>query len=120
MFRRADVWFGSGGDRCAAWLYRPTAATGVIPCVVMAHGTTGTRDLGLAAYAERFAVAGFADRRVRLPTDFGASDGTPRQLVSIRHQLDDWRAAIRSPGRFRMSTPTASPSGGRRWAAAMS
>lgn len=104
MFRRADVWFGSGGERCAAWLYLPTVATGTSPCVVMAHGTTGTRDLGLAAYAERFAGAGCAvvvfDYR-----HFGASEGMPRQLVSIRHQLEDWRAAIR----FARTVPEVDP-----------
>ena len=92
---RQNVEFESGGVTCRAWAYgfeanRPDAAT---PCIVMGHGLGATRDCGLAPYAEKFAAAGFAvlvfDYR-----HFGASDGTPRQLVSISRQLEDWRAAI--------------------------
>jgi alpha-beta hydrolase superfamily lysophospholipase len=60
----------------------------------MAHGTTGTMDFGLVPYARRFAQAGL----VVLAFDyrhFGASEGQPRQLISVRRQLADWRAAIR-------------------------
>jgi len=90
---RTDVSFASHGTLCRAWLYRPTAAGGVVPCVVMAHGFGATRDASLAPYAERFAAAGMAvlvfDYR-----HFGASDGEPRQLVSPRRQLQDYSAAI--------------------------
>jgi fermentation-respiration switch protein FrsA (DUF1100 family) len=59
----------------------------------MAHGFTGTKDQ-LAQYAERFAASGLAvltfDYR-----GFGESDGSPRQIVDIKEQLEDWRAAIR-------------------------
>jgi fermentation-respiration switch protein FrsA (DUF1100 family) len=89
---RADVTFASEGITCRAWLYRP-AASGRVPCVVMAHGFGATRDAGLQPYAERFAAAGMAvlvfDYR-----HFGASDGEPRQLVSVRRQLADYSAAI--------------------------
>jgi len=64
-----------------------------VPCVVMAHGFSATRDARLDAFAERFAQAGLAallfDYR-----HFGASDGEPRQLLDISRQLDDYRAAI--------------------------
>ncbi len=59
----------------------------------MAHGLGGTRDAGLEPYASRFAEAGY----VVLLFDyrhFGASDGDPRQLLSIRRQLQDWAGAI--------------------------
>lgn len=89
---REDAGFDSGGLRCAAWLYRPDAE-GRQPCVVMAHGFSAVRDQRLDAYAERFAAAGLAclvfDYRY-----FGASEGEPRQLLDIRRQLEDWRAAI--------------------------
>ncbi|MGH8453188.1 MAG: alpha/beta hydrolase, partial [Nevskiales bacterium] len=51
------------------------------------------RDAGLQPYAEKFVAAGY----VVLLFDyrhFGASDGEPRQLLSIGRQLDDWAAAI--------------------------
>lgn len=93
-FQREDVVFASRRTLCRAWLYRPVAcAAAPRPCIVMAHGLGGTRDAGLAPYAETFAAAGFAvllfDYR-----HFGASEGRPRQLVSIRRQLQDWESAI--------------------------
>lgn len=96
---RSEVTFDSWGTRCAAWLYRPEpAAAGAaddrpLPCVVMAHGFAGVREARLDAFAERFAAAGLAvlvfDYR-----GFGASEGEPRQLLSIPRQLEDWAAAI--------------------------
>ena len=91
---RSDVTFQSSGTRCAAWLYRPAeSGGGPTPCVVLALGFSGVRDQRLDAYAERFAQAGLAalvfDYRY-----FGDSDGEPRQLLDIRRQLEDWRAAI--------------------------
>jgi dienelactone hydrolase len=87
---RADVTFDSGGERCAAWLYRPEEARA---CVVLAHGWTGVREQRLDAFAERFASAGLAalvfDYR-----HFGASGGKPRSLLDIPRQLADWRAAV--------------------------
>lgn len=89
---RTDSDFRSGGTRCAAWLYRPEG-DGPHPCVVMGHGFSAVRENRLDAYAERFAAAGLA----ALAFDyrhFGSSDGEPRQLLSIRSQLEDWRAAV--------------------------
>ena len=90
--RREDIEFHSGANTCAAWLYAPEHA-GPHPVVVMAHGFGGTREARLWAYAERFAEAGLAalvfDYR-----HFGDSEGSPRQLLDISRQHDDWRAAI--------------------------
>ena len=94
---RIDVEFLSHGTTCRAWLYRPQGPdprhSAARPCVVMAHGFGATRDASLAPYAERFAAAGLAvllfDYR-----HFGASDGEPRQLVSVRRQLDDYSSAV--------------------------
>lgn len=95
---RTDVTFDSWGDRCAAWLYTPDEQAGAadprgLACVVMAHGFAGVREARLDAFAERFASAGLAvllfDYR-----GFGASEGEPRQLLSIPRQLADWAAAI--------------------------
>jgi uncharacterized protein len=94
---RSDVAFGSHGGTCQAWRYTPdeaaTSPAVARPCVVMAHGLGATRDASLAPYAERFAAAGMHvllfDYR-----HFGASDGEPRQLVSVRRQLQDYAAAL--------------------------
>jgi len=95
--KRSEVAFGSHGGTCRAWRYAPdedpAAAAVARPCVVMAHGLGATRDASLAPYAERFAAAGMHvllfDYR-----HFGASDGEPRQLVSVRRQLQDYAAAV--------------------------
>ena len=60
MAERMDVSFVSGDVTCAGYLYQRAAAISKVPCVVMAHGFTSTRDLGLPLYAERFAAAGMA------------------------------------------------------------
>jgi fermentation-respiration switch protein FrsA (DUF1100 family) len=90
-FTRSNVEFESGGLRCAAWLYR-LDANGPLPLVVMAHGFSGTREMRLDAYAERFAQQGIAalvfDYR-----HFGGSAGEPRQLLDIRKQHEDYEAA---------------------------
>lgn len=97
MTDRHEVTFDSHGTTCRAWHY-PAASKAFTSdagcaCVVMAHGFGGTRDAGLPPYAEAFAAAGLAvlvfDYR-----HFGASDGLPRQLLSVSRQLDDWAAAI--------------------------
>jgi uncharacterized protein len=88
---RTDVWFQSGGARCAAWLYRP--ASEPAPLVVMGHGLGAVKEMGLDRYAERFQAGGLAvlafDYR-----HFGASEGEPRQLLDIKRQLQDWAAAL--------------------------
>jgi fermentation-respiration switch protein FrsA (DUF1100 family) len=91
---RRDVEFSSGGVTCRAWLFAPTEAHAERrPCIVMAHGFGATREASLAQYAERFAEDGY----FALVFDyrhFGASDGLPRQLLSVREQLEDYQAAI--------------------------
>jgi uncharacterized protein len=91
---RQDVEFASRGVLCRAWLFVPHGApVGRRPCVVMAHGFGATREASLAQYAERFADDGY----FALVFDyrhFGASDGLPRQLLSVARQLDDFQAAI--------------------------
>ncbi|MDR7086698.1 pimeloyl-ACP methyl ester carboxylesterase [Aeromicrobium panaciterrae] len=97
MTNRQDVSFESNGVTCRAWHF--AAATDEIetpsgrPCVVMAHGFGGTRDTGLAGYAEGFADAGL-DVLLFDYRGFGDSDGTPRQHISFRRQRSDYRAAI--------------------------
>lgn len=93
---RTDVTFPSGGGSCAAWLYVPNSAPASGPILVMAHGLGGVRQMRLDAFAERFSSAGyrcllFDYRR------FGASPGEPRQLLSVRRQLEDWRNVPETP-----------------------
>jgi len=92
------VSFDSGGARCAGVHLRGEGdgfadEDGLRPCVVLAHGFGGTVDSGLMPFAERFAAAGI-DALAFDYRHFGASDGEPRQLLSIPSQLQDYAAAI--------------------------
>jgi fermentation-respiration switch protein FrsA (DUF1100 family) len=87
--------FISGGIKCAADLYLPAKSTGKIPCIVMAHGFTATKDLGIHVYAKSFVEAGIAvlafDYR-----NWGESEGEPhqRQVGDAKKQREDFHAAI--------------------------
>jgi dienelactone hydrolase len=89
---RQDVEFESDGERCAAWLYLPESGKSA-PVIVMAHGLGGIRTMRLDAFAERYCAEGYAclvfDYR-----HFGDSSGQPRQLLSIRRQLEDWKNSV--------------------------
>ncbi|MEU6583482.1 alpha/beta hydrolase [Nocardia sp. NPDC046763] len=81
--------FTSGSDECAAWHYPGTNGA----CVIMAGAIAVTKEPGTDRFAERFHQAGFTV----LAFDYrhlGESSGMPRQVVRVREQLDDWRAAI--------------------------
>ncbi|ATJ83663.1 alpha/beta hydrolase [Halomonas beimenensis] len=88
-----DSSFISQGTRCAGTLMLPETGTKP-PVIVMAHGFGAIRAAGLMSFADRFVAAGYAvftfDYR-----SFGDSAGEPRQWVSPRRHLQDWRAAVR-------------------------
>ncbi|MFD9124447.1 alpha/beta hydrolase [Kitasatospora sp. NPDC059571] len=87
--RREKVRFTSGDTSCAAWHY-PGSNGG---CVIMAGGTSVTKEPATDLFAARFNDAGFAvlafDHR-----RFGESGGTPRQIVRFDEQAADWHAAV--------------------------
>ncbi len=87
--QRREVRFASGDTTCSAWHY-PGSNGG---CVIMAGGTSVTKEPATDQFAARFHEAGFAvlafDHR-----RFGASGGTPRQIVRFDEQIADWHAAI--------------------------
>jgi len=83
---------GHGGVTLRGVLYLPAGAVPG-PGVVMAHGFSAVKEMGLPAYAEAFRAAGLAvllyDHR-----NLGASDGTPRQEINPWAQARDYRAAL--------------------------
>ncbi|WP_246284856.1 alpha/beta hydrolase [Gordonia asplenii] len=101
---RTDITFPSGETTCAAWHYQPESAENPGPIIVMGHGLGGVREERLDAFAERFAAAGYAclvfDYRY-----FGASGGEPRQLLDVKSQREDWKAAVA----FARTLPTVDP-----------
>lgn len=92
-----EITFTSSNDRCSAWHFQATgdafSSVGGRPCVVMAPGFGGTRDNSLTHYANGFAAAGI-DAFLFDYRGFGASGGSPRQLVSVRRQRQDYHAAL--------------------------
>lgn len=89
---RFDITFTSDAQSCAGWFYRADVE-GPAVCIVMAHGLAGVKEMRLDAYAERFVDQGYHvlvfDYR-----HFGASSGTPRQLLDVGKQHSDWIAAV--------------------------
>jgi pimeloyl-ACP methyl ester carboxylesterase len=87
--QRERLAFRSGTDECAAWHYRGSNGA----CVVMAGGAGVTKEPATDRFAARFHAAGYSvlafDHR-----HFGESGGTPRQVLRIREQLSDWKAAL--------------------------
>ena len=81
--RRRRGEFDCGGDRCAAWLYRPAETRDPVPAVVLAPGLAGVRAAAVDGFAAHSAAAGIAalvfDYR-----GFGDSGGSPRQLMTVR------------------------------------
>jgi len=91
---RKDVKFDVNGITVSAWLFLPESSSSPVPCIVMAHGLGGIKNMGLDAYAVRFKEAGMAT----LAFDYrynGESDGDPRQLIWIPSQIEDYAAAIK-------------------------
>ncbi|HUH70508.1 MAG TPA: alpha/beta fold hydrolase [Mycobacterium sp.] len=88
----AAIDFHSDGTRCAAWLTLPEGE-GPHPAVVLVHGLGATHDMMLGQYEQHFAAAGIAT----LAFDYrytGASDGEPRQHISMAAQREDVAAAL--------------------------
>jgi fermentation-respiration switch protein FrsA (DUF1100 family) len=89
---RRDIFFQADGARLAGWLYLPQG-DGPAPAIVLSHGFSAVMAMGLDAYAEAFARAGYAclvyDHR-----NWGASEGWPRHESDPWRQVADMREAI--------------------------
>jgi cephalosporin-C deacetylase-like acetyl esterase len=89
---RTDISFTSHGLTCRGWLYRPANAEKA-PAIVMSHGLSAVKELGLTGFAETFCAAGFVvvvfDYRFQ-----GDSDGAERGRIIPQEQHDDIRAAV--------------------------
>lgn len=93
-----NVRFPSGKETCAAWLFpahRPshTDKSTKSPAIILGHGLGGVKEMGLDRYSARFQAAGYTclafDYRY-----FGGSTGSPRRLVDLNRQTEDWSAAL--------------------------
>ncbi len=92
---RQNIKFMSQGLQCSGLLYIPDNLNPdeKVPAIVMAHGYSAVKEMGLSKYAERFVDAGF----VTLIFDyryFGDSMGEPRGQLFPLEQQEDYRNAI--------------------------
>ncbi|MDQ9008943.1 alpha/beta fold hydrolase [Acinetobacter gerneri] len=82
----------SGHDLIAADFYKPKNVKKPA-VIVMAHGFAALRQFRLIPFAQRFAQAGYAvvlfDYR-----NWGGSTGFPREMISLKKQLEDWKSVI--------------------------
>jgi uncharacterized protein len=92
-----DLHFTSDGSLCSAWHFaarsEALATPAGRPVLVMAHGFGGTKDSGLQPFAEKFSAVGI-DVLAFDYRGFGASEGAPRQQISIERQVGDYESAI--------------------------
>ncbi len=90
---REDIQFDANGTVLRGWFYTPKSSVGPHPTVILAHGFSGLKEMGLDRYAEVFAAAGLAclvyDNR-----NLGASDGEPRHEIDPVAQMRDYRHAV--------------------------
>lgn len=90
---RTDISFDAAGTTLRGWLYQPEHVAPPFPCVILTHGFSAVKEMGLDRYAEVFAAAGLAsvvyDHR-----NLGASDGQPRQEIDPVAQMCDYGHAI--------------------------
>lgn len=90
--------FDSDGTSCVGQFFPAAGDDDSAPVVVLGHGFGGTVDSGLVPFAQRLSAAGFAalafDYRY-----FGESGGQPRQRISVKEQVADFRAACRAAAR---------------------
>jgi pimeloyl-ACP methyl ester carboxylesterase len=89
VLNRSRASFRSGSDDCVAWHYPGTNGA----CVVMAPGGAVPKEPGTDRFAARFQQAGYTVLAIDF-RHFGASGGSPRQVIRPRAQLADLRAAI--------------------------
>lgn len=95
-FVRRDVEFAAlDGTVLRGWVHLPDGASvdAPVPGVVMAHGFSAVKEMGVEQMAAAVAAAGIAvlayDHR-----NLGASDGEPRQEIDIWAQARDYRVAF--------------------------
>lgn len=96
---RRDVTFKTlnGGLKLAGWLYTPDRSNRPAPAIVLSHGTSVVKEMGLDRIAEIFTDAGFVclayDHR-----NLGSSEGSPRGEINPWLQCQDMRDAITFAG----------------------
>lgn len=90
---RSNVSFVVESDTIKGWLYLPESRPANIPCVILSHGFSGTKDCELEKYALQFTKIGIAASTYDY-RHYGESGGMPRHFLSVTKQHNDLRGAI--------------------------
>ena len=80
------------GKKINAWLYEPSTP-GPHTVLVMGGGIGLVKSGGLPPFAEAFQAAGYAALTIDY-LSFGASEGTPRNNLSLSQELQDFRDVL--------------------------
>jgi len=91
--QRQEIVFEANGAKLAGWICRPDRAAAGAPVVVLSHGFTAVKEMGLAEYAGAFADAGLVSL-VYDHRNWGDSAGWPRSETDPWQQVADLREAI--------------------------
>ncbi|KAL3440006.1 Alpha/Beta hydrolase protein [Aspergillus insuetus] len=96
---REDISFKNADQiTLRGWLYKPTTPTSdLLPCVAMAHGFSGVKELGLPGFAEYFTAHLPIACLIYDHRGFGDSDNLPtqpRQEIIPAHQVNDFSDAV--------------------------
>lgn len=88
-----NISFNADGTTLRGWLYLPAERTKPLPCIIMAHGFSAIKEMGLAPYARKFSQNGYAVL-VYDHKNFGDSDGEPRYEINPWEQIEGYKHAI--------------------------
>ncbi len=91
---RKSVEYSIDGETIRSWLYLPENISTPVPCIILANGFGGTKDIILEKYALRFINEGFAAIAIDY-RHFGESDGRLRQFYSSIKQIEDIKTTIK-------------------------
>ncbi|KAK2056390.1 alpha/beta-hydrolase [Colletotrichum caudatum] len=82
------------GLKIAISIYQPDGSKRPMPTIVMGHGIEATKAAGLSPFAGEFTSEGYAAVTFDY-IGFGESEGSPRNVINVTHQLQDFQDVIK-------------------------
>ncbi|GJC85985.1 putative protein in traX-finO intergenic region [Colletotrichum liriopes] len=82
------------GLKIAVSIYKPDGTKQSLPTIVMGHGIGAIKAAGLSSFASEFTSEGYAAVTFDY-IGFGESEGSPRNILNVTHQLQDFQDVIK-------------------------